>query len=198
VAHDPATAAVAAVAAGLEEEFAAGLEPVEEAEVFDDEPLIGADEEEHEDVRAAAPAPEPRAPRRHPDEGRGYDYPDGGDRRSVGLLRRIASGLSRRDEDEEDFAEVEPRSRRRGAPQQARLTAPERRRLPAPDADEYMDDVADEAPKPRRAARPAPKAESAQRRPRVDAEPASRARPAPRPADDDQLEIPAFLRRQAN
>jgi len=197
--QDPAEAAVAAVAAGLEEEFAASLEPLEEAEVYDDEALVAAvDHVEDEAPRLAAAdlgAPAPRGSRtRAPDHD--YDVHEGDDRRPMGLLRRIASGLSRRDEEEEDF-DVEPRaSRRRPAPSQARLPAPERRRLPAPDADAYMDEVADGVPRPARS-RPQPPA-AAPRRPRIDAEPASRARPAPRPSDDDQLEIPAFLRRQAN
>ncbi|MBJ3774934.1 cell division protein FtsZ [Acuticoccus mangrovi] len=204
-AADPSEAAIAAVAAGLED-FEAQLEPVEQAEVYDDEELIAAAEQEEalrdfvdeEPVEERPTAREARPARSQP-EPRAYDYHDGDERRPMGLLRRIASGLSRRDEDEEEGYEVEPRaSRRRAAAPQGRLPAPqeERRRLPAPKADDaYMDDVADEAPQPRRAR---PKPEAAQRRQRQEAEPASRARPAQRPLDDDQLEIPAFLRRQAN
>jgi cell division protein FtsZ len=82
------------------------------------------------------------------------------DRGPMGLLRRLTTGLSRRDE-EESVAEA-----RRPAAEQPRRAPAE----PSPYA-------------PRRVA-----AESAAR-------PAAAQRPA---GDDDQLEIPAFLRRQAN
>ena len=217
---NPGDAALAAVAAGLED-FESQLEPVEEAEIYDDEDedLIASAVDDPDGDPASAPvpqaAPEPRAVRarsagderggRGADE-RAYDYHDGDERRPMGLLRRIASGLSRRDEeDEEEYAPVEPRApRRRQAVAQARLAAPpreERPRLPAPQVsdDRYMEEAADEAPQPRRVR---PKADAAAgaapRRPRREEEPASRTRPAPRQMDDDQLEIPAFLRRQAN
>ena len=82
------------------------------------------------------------------------DYP-ADERGPMGLLRRLTTGLSRREEDESGFGEAR--------------TADPRAQEPAP--------------APRRMA-----AESA-------------ARPAPQPralSDEDQLEIPAFLRRQAN
>ncbi|MCF3936450.1 cell division protein FtsZ [Acuticoccus sp. M5D2P5] len=194
---DPGEAAIAAVAAGLED-FEADLEPVEQAEVYDDEDLIAAELPEDDDLHDAPPiaAEAPVARPRQPDA---YDYHEADGRRPMGLLRRIASGLSRRDEEEEEeFEQVEPRAARRRAAQ-GRLPAPqreERRRLPAPSDERYMDEASDEAPAPRRAR---PKPEVAQRRPRQgEGEPASRTRPAARQLDDDQLEIPAFLRRQAN
>ncbi|MEM8856609.1 MAG: cell division protein FtsZ, partial [Pseudomonadota bacterium] len=199
---DPGEAAVAAVAAGLED-FDIDpdeLEPVDEAPVFDEAALD--DHDDLDDVDDAPQiAPEPQRPQRArpaAPSARDYDYRDGDERRSVGLLRRIANGLSRKEEDEEEGYEVEPRAPRR-RPAQARLPAPaqeDRRRLPPPEDDDiYMDEMEEEAPRPRRA-RPKP---DAARRPRgADHEPASRSRPAARSMDDDQLEIPAFLRRQAN
>ena len=82
------------------------------------------------------------------------DYP-ADERGPMGLLRRLTTGLSRREEDEGGFGETRASEPRHQEP----------------------------APTPRRMA-----AESA-------------ARPAPQPralSDEDQLEIPAFLRRQAN
>ena len=183
---DPGEAALAAVAAGLEDFGLDDLEPIEEAEVFDETNASVEFDEAYEEPEAAVP--ELRA-NRAPAADYG-DYPATDGRRPMGLLRRIASGLSRReDEDEDDFAPA-PQTRPERRRAQAALPAPE------PQLDEaYMDEAADGAPAPRRAR---PKAEAPQRRPRGEAEPASRTRQAPRPMDDDQLEIPAFLRRQAN
>ncbi|MEF2552709.1 cell division protein FtsZ [Aurantimonas sp. A2-1-M11] len=83
------------------------------------------------------------------------------ERGPMGLLRRLTTGLSRRDEDE-------------GAPAEARHAPAEQPRRAVVEPNPYA---------PRRSA-----AESA-------------ARPAPQPravSEEDQLEIPAFLRRQAN
>lgn len=199
---DPAEAAVAAVAAGLEDFDIDGdeLEPVDEAPVFDEAALDDHDDlDEIDDAPHIAPEPSrPQRARPAVPSARDYDYRDGDERRSVGLLRRIANGLSRKEEEEEEGYEVEPRAPRR-RPAQARLPAPaqeDRRRLPPPEHDDiYMEEMEEEAPRPRRA-RPKP---DATRRPRgADHEPASRSRPAARSMDDDQLEIPAFLRRQAN
>ncbi|WP_102958946.1 cell division protein FtsZ [Mangrovicella endophytica] len=85
------------------------------------------------------------------------------DKGAMGLLRRLTTGLSRREED--DML----------APDAARAAKPQEQRRPA--------HVEPNPYAPRRAA-----AESAAR-------PVSQVRPA---AEDDQLEIPAFLRRQAN
>ncbi|MEM7693960.1 MAG: cell division protein FtsZ [Pseudomonadota bacterium] len=164
---DPGEAALAAVAEGLEGFEPGALEPIEEAQVFDDD----------EDAFAYEATPAGAA-----DEDDFDDYA-GDERRPVGLLRRIANGLARR-EDEEEFEEPLP-------------TRPERRRqqaaLPAPRMERREETFEDEAPAPRRMR---PKAEA--RRSRTEQEPAARTRPGARPLDDDQLEIPAFLRRQAN
>jgi len=100
------------------------------------------------------------------------------ERRPMSLLRRIANGLSRRDEHEEheEPPVVAP-------PQPARRAA-----AAEPHGNEFM-----------RRGNPRPQAPTGYApQPRA-------AEPAPRPAaptrtvhDDDQLEIPAFLRRQAN
>jgi len=122
------------------------------------------------------------------------------DRRPMSLLRRLASGLARRDDHEDDELDAHmeapaaaPEAPRERAPQPVRPAAPEQRAA-APRA---------EAPQPAR--KPA-NAEFAKRppapqpRPRqAELDPHGRAAPAPRlQNDDDQLEIPAFLRRQAN
>ena len=194
---DPAEAALAAVAAGLEdfEPDGPALEPIEEAEIFDE---AGDDDHYDRDYAEPAPvaAPEPRQPVARREER--YEAYAGDERRPMGLLRRIASGLSRRDEEEEELApapQTRPERRRQA---QAALPAPrQERRIAPPAADEaYMAEDADGAPAPRRA-RPAADG-GAPRRARGDAEPSSRTRPAQRSIDDDQLEIPAFLRRQAN
>jgi cell division protein FtsZ len=224
---NPAAAGAEAIAKELNLGFEDDLEDIEEAEVYDDaDDAHAAEAPEEPPFSAPAIAPEPRAIRaralteerlpavREPQREE-YAYRETDDRRPMGLLRRIANGLSRRDdEDEVAREEVEPRAARRRQQQQAlpapraeaepRTPLPERRRLPAPAAQRAetrapADDYADEAPAPRRAQPRKPEAAVAPRRPRVqDQEPASRARPAARNLDDDQLEIPAFLRRQAN
>ncbi len=98
------------------------------------------------------------------------DYADHGeeDRRPMGLLRRLASGLGRR-EDEEEFETDAPVAR----------TAPQMQ--PQPQA-------APRAPQQRSALGAAGQLDGT-----------GRAAPKPVSAtDDEQLEIPAFLRRQAN
>ncbi|MCP3055408.1 cell division protein FtsZ, partial [Aurantimonas sp. LRZ36] len=116
----------------------------------------------------AAEPPAPRMPRvedfppvvRAEIESRSAEH-HGEDRGPMGLLRRLTTGLSRRDEEEHPTAEI-----RQNMPQSPRRAAVE----PNPYA-------------PRRVA-----AESGAR-------PVSQAHSV---SDDDQLEIPAFLRRQAN
>ncbi|MEM8664100.1 MAG: cell division protein FtsZ [Pseudomonadota bacterium] len=196
---DPSEAALAAVAAGLEDFVDDdGLEPIEEAAVYDEE------RDEYDEVRGPGITPDPRTPRSNPAAERGYDDQYADDRRPMGLLRRIASGLARReDEDEEDYPLPQTRPERRRA-EAAQAQAPAPKALPAPRQErpaahardeDYMNGAVDDAPPPRRSR---PKPEAAPRRVRGDAEPASRTRPAARAMDDDQLEIPAFLRRQAN
>ncbi len=88
------------------------------------------------------------------------------DRGPMGLLKRLTTGLSRR---EEEPARLQP-----AQPREPKLRQqPEARRLPAQDPQLY-----------------------APRRGQLDEH--GRVAPQARPQDDDQLEIPAFLRRQAN
>ncbi|WP_299474686.1 cell division protein FtsZ [uncultured Roseibium sp.] len=89
------------------------------------------------------------------------------DRRPMGLLRRLANGLGRREDEEEQEVEA-PVARR--APQLQPAPAPRapQTRASSPGATGNLDDTGRAAPKPVSA------------------------------ADDEQLEIPAFLRRQAN
>ncbi|MBN9671639.1 cell division protein FtsZ [Roseibium aggregatum] len=116
----------------------------------------------------SAPQPE-AAPARPAAPSAVFDEHDEEDRRPMGLLRRLASGLGRR-EDEEEHEEEAPVAR----------SAPQMQAAPAP---------APRAPQPRPAAQGATG--------QLD----GTGRAAPKPlnaADDEQLEIPAFLRRQAN
>ncbi len=115
----------------------------------------------------AAPAPAPAPRDMHHDE---YDE----ERRPMGLLRRLASGLGRRDEHEDDEGyhehHAEPQVQQPAPVAAARPAAP---RAPAPrqsseGASGQLDTTGRAAPKPMSA------------------------------ADDEQLEIPAFLRRQSN
>jgi len=86
----------------------------------------------------------------------------------MGLLKRLTNGLTRREEEPAKLQPAQPREPR------LRQQAPEVRRMPAQDAQLY-----------------------APRRGQLDDH--GRFAPQPRAAhDDDQLEIPAFLRRQAN
>ncbi|MEX0345149.1 MAG: cell division protein FtsZ [Rhizobiaceae bacterium] len=93
------------------------------------------------------------------------------DRGPMGLLKRLTHGLSRR-EDEEETAELRPAARSREPV--LKQPAPEARRPLAQDPNVY-------APK------------------QAKLDDHGRQRPQPEPThEDDQLEIPAFLRRQAN
>ncbi|MEM0907443.1 MAG: cell division protein FtsZ [Pseudomonadota bacterium] len=193
---DPGEVALAAVAAGLDgfEPDPADLEPIEEAAVFDED-AVDADLDAA--FHAAPRLDPPLEPQRAPTPRDYDDYPQGDERRPMNLLRRIANGLARKEDEEEDYAEPRPQTRpeRRRVAQQQALPAPRQdRRVSAPSFDDEYGDGAGEAPAPRRA-RPA---DGAPRRPRIDAEPTARARPQARAVDDDALEIPAFLRRQAN
>ena len=90
------------------------------------------------------------------------------DRGPMGLLKRLTNGLTRREEEPARLQPAQPREPR------LRQVAPEARRLAAQDSQLY-----------------------APRRGQLDDH--GRLAPQPRASqDDDQLEIPAFLRRQAN
>ncbi len=113
-------------------------------------------------------------------EPQGQTYEDDDDRRPMSLLRRLASGLGRRDEhdeyahDEHAYEAPQAAYQQPAAPQAAQRPA-----APQPAHSEY-------------AKRPTQGAAG-----RLD----PHGRPAPQgrqQAEDDQLEIPAFLRRQAN
>jgi cell division protein FtsZ len=97
----------------------------------------------------------------------GHEEDDHDDRGPIGLLRRLATGLSRR-EDEPRLTPAQPREPR------LRQPAPEARRAGGQDTDVYaprrgqLDDQGRQAPQSRQM------------------------------QEEDQLEIPAFLRRQAN
>ena len=125
---------------------------------------MGVAAEEHEQAQAPA---------------HGHGYEDEDDRRPMSLLRRLASGLGRRDEHEEFGHEAhahEPQPAARQAAPQPMPAQP----APQPAYNEY-------------AKRPAQQAAAGRLDPH--------GRPAPQArqqTEDDQLEIPAFLRRQAN
>ena len=125
-------------------------------------------------AQAAKPAAPQPAQVAAPSMAEHYDEHDD-ERRPMGLLRRLASGLGRKDEfDDEHDHEHEAVRREEPAP----VSAPVQAARPA-------------APRP--VQRPAAHGAAGQ------LDTTGRASPkAPAPMDDDQLEIPAFLRRQAN
>ena len=138
----------------------------------------------------------------------GQAHDDHDDKRPMGLLRRLANAsLGRRDELEGQApAHREPAAAPR-VPQQAR--APQPRPVqqqapqpqPAPRAPQPAPAPVARAPQPQtapRIAQPA-RAPQPQRAPQGALDPQGRPAPAPaRASVDDELEIPAFLRRQAN
>ncbi|WP_349357677.1 cell division protein FtsZ [Stappia sp.] len=140
------------------------------------------------DAEAAAA---PRHAEARPDQ---HHADHGDERRPMGLLRRLANGLARREDEEhgehESHREVPPAPQAvapRPAPAQPRPAAPQ----PAPQQSAPQA-ARPAAPRPA-APRPAPQGAAGQ----LDLN--GRSAPQPRPvSEDDQLEIPAFLRRQAN
>ncbi len=125
----------------------------------------------------AAPGPSP-APLQQPAAAAdGHEHGEE-DRRPMGLLRRLASGLGRR-EDEDEYEEGEAAATQ-AAPRMPQVPVSQSPTAQSP---------APRAPQPR----PAQQGAAGQ----LD----STGRAAPKPvaaSDDEQLEIPAFLRRQAN
>ncbi|MBO0343691.1 cell division protein FtsZ [Roseibium sp. CAU 1637] len=134
----------------------------------------------------AAPVQTTQAPAAYAPAGQhGHEAHDD-ERRPMGLLRRLASGLGRKDEfdDEHDvFGDHVAQ-----APAQAAAPAPAAK----PQASVQAPVQAQRPPAPRQAQRPAHGASG-----QLDNTGRAPAR-APDMMDDDQLEIPAFLRRQAN
>jgi cell division protein FtsZ len=119
-------------------------------------------------VQESAPvAAAPAAPAMTPDVVDEHEHEGDEERRPMGLLRRLASGLGRREDEEEHLEEA-----------------------PAPEV------------RPAAQMRPAPRAPQARLQNDGAAgqlDTTGRATPAPvGQSEDDQLEIPAFLRRQAN
>jgi cell division protein FtsZ len=107
------------------------------------------------------------------------------EKRRRSLLQRLASvGLGRRDEaHDEEVAAEPPRQAQRPAPRPAAPPMP-----PQPRAQERIPDAVSEYGRRPQSGRQAPQGLDQHGRPA----------PMPSPMDDDQLEIPAFLRRQAN
>ncbi len=139
--------------------------------------------------------------------GRGEDSHEE-DRGPLSLLRRLANvGLGRREEDtsigagpEKAKAAAKPAPRlapvRAAAPPQAANT-PRVNPTPVPPARAAAAPHADYGKRPQQGGRPAAQDSSLYRPRQGDLDPHGRALPQPR-SDDDTLEIPAFLRRQAN
>ena len=112
------------------------------------------------------------------------EAPDRGtpEKRRTSLLQRLAAvGLGRRDEDDEEAHAPEPRAAMPIPPRPAQAPRPMEPRAPAPDP---VSEYAKRPPAPR----PAPQGLDHHGRPA----------PVHNSIDEDQLEIPAFLRRQAN
>ena len=115
---------------------------------------------------------------------------EGPEKRRGGLLRRLAAvGLGRRETEE---PEAPPSHARpvRPMPRQA-----ERPAMPAPPPLPPQRPAATRPPEPRG---PEPVSEYAKRPPHHGLDPHGRQAPVHNTGDDDQLDIPAFLRRQAN
>jgi cell division protein FtsZ len=107
----------------------------------------------------------------------------------MSLLRRLAHvGLGRRD-DEEDYAPPVPRQ------QAARPSAPPQAPRPQMPPQPPRPAAADQGQRP---VQPRPGPHDNYRPKAGELDEHGRPTPAHRPIDDDQLEIPAFLRRQAN
>ncbi len=101
------------------------------------------------------------------------------EKRRMSLLQRLAAvGLGRREQEDEEEASPSPRGALSGAPQSANERLPGR-------------------PAPRPESRPEPVSEYAKRPPHQGLDQHGRQAPANNQNEEDQLDIPAFLRRQA-
>jgi cell division protein FtsZ len=123
---------------------------------------------------------------------RGEEEPDHPEKRKVSLLRRLAAvGLGRREDQEEPAkppANVRPVRAAPPSPRPAdrsseRAAAPPRPTVPPPPAMPRAPDLV---------------SEYAKRPTQQGPDPLGRQAPVHNSVDEDQLEIPAFLRRQAN
>jgi len=155
-----------------------------EAPVMESRPAPRAPQQPRTQARPAMSAAAPAAPERAEPE-----QPAAPRRRPGGLFRRV-TGLIK---DEAPAAPSQPAAPRQAAPQQAapRQAAPRPAARPAaPVAEQPAPTAPQAAPRPQ-----APRAQPAQQR-LAGVDPSSRP-PLP-PNEDDGLDIPAFLRRQAN
>jgi cell division protein FtsZ len=113
--------------------------------------------------------------------------PEHPEKRRMGLLQRLASvGLGRRDQAEESETQASSAPRPAMRPLAPRAPMPEPRPMPRPANPRPVD------------SRPEPVSDYAKRPPHQALDPLGRQAPVNNPPEDDQLEIPAFLRRQAN
>jgi cell division protein FtsZ len=141
---------------------------------------------------------------------RGEEDPDHPEKRKVSLLRRLAAvGLGRRDEgDEPERMPPSARPVRPAPPQRPgeRSALPPRPSMPAPAMPRGPEPTMSRGPEPMmpRGAEPAmprapePVSEYAKRPAQPALDPLGRQAPIHTSVEEDQLEIPAFLRRQAN
>jgi cell division protein FtsZ len=121
---------------------------------------------------------------------RGEEDPDHPEKRKVSLLRRLAAvGLGRRD-DQEEAEKMPPNVRPvRPPPPQRPAERPVDRAAPPPRP---------AMPPPAMPRAPEPVSDYAKRPAHQGMDPLGRAAPVHNSVEEDQLEIPAFLRRQAN
>ena len=118
------------------------------------------------------------------------------EKRRTSLLQRLAAvGLGRREEDEEEAPPPAPRIAAPIAPRPALATRPIEQRAPAPEPRAAAPEPRGPAPDPvseyaKRPAAPRPAPQGLDHH--------GRSAPVHNSIDEDQLEIPAFLRRQAN
>jgi len=139
---------------------------------------------------------------------RGEEDPDHPEKRKVSLLRRLAAvGLGRREEQDEperappNVRPVRPAPPQRPAerPGERSSLPPPRPSMPAPAMPRGPEPMMPRGPEPAMPRAPEPVSEYARRPPPQPAlDPLARQAPIHTPVEEDQLEIPAFLRRQAN